>query len=93
MYRVTAPVKGVTTTFAGVSFVDSVATVDDSNTAALAYFRRHGYRVEPVETVDESAPETSKVDSSDSGEAGGSEDGEQASQETPKPARSSKAVR
>lgn len=48
-YRVTAPVKGATATVAGVSFVDSAATVDGENAAALAYFRRHGYRVEPIE--------------------------------------------
>ncbi len=59
-YRITAPVADFRGTVAGVEFVDGQATTD--NEAALAYFRRHGYRVEDaagdveadtVEDVDE----------------------------------------
>lgn len=85
LFKVTTPAPNYSGERSGVVFRDGVATVDDSDAMqarALAYFRRRGYGVEPVETVDDSAPETPTVDS---GESGGSE--------APKPARSSKAVR
>lgn len=53
-YRITAPVEGATCTVAGVAFADSVG--ETSSEAAVAYFERHGYRVdaldadEPAET-------------------------------------------
>ncbi|TDC81901.1 hypothetical protein E1193_13440 [Micromonospora sp. KC606] len=50
-FLVTAP-EAVTTKVAGITLVDGKATVDDSsqeNRRTLAYFRRKGYQVEPVE--------------------------------------------
>lgn len=49
MYRVTAPVAGYTGTVAGVDLVDGQAVTSDPG--AVAYFRRHGYTVEPVDQV------------------------------------------
>ena len=43
MAKVTAPVEGFTGVSAGVEFVDGVAETNDA--AALAYFRRRGYKV------------------------------------------------
>lgn len=55
-YRVSTPVKGVTTTVAGVRLVDGVGVVDgEEHPSTLAYFRRHGYRVEEI-PADEPAP-------------------------------------
>lgn len=45
-YRVTAPVKHVHGAVAGLVFVESVAETD--STRALAYFRRHGYRIDEI---------------------------------------------
>jgi len=45
-YQVTAPVKGVNATVAGVLLADSVGETDSE--AAVAYFRRHGYTVVPL---------------------------------------------
>lgn len=42
---ITAPVKGFTGSVAGVEFVKGKAT-DVTDVAALAYFGRHGYKVE-----------------------------------------------
>lgn len=46
-YKVTAPAAGFSGDSAGVVFTDGIAVTDDSNRAALAYFRRRGYTVEP----------------------------------------------
>jgi hypothetical protein len=46
-YRITAPVEGVNETVGGVALVNSVG--ETSSEVALAYFRRHGYQVEPVD--------------------------------------------
>jgi predicted cobalt transporter CbtA len=49
-YRITTPVRGFRGEVAGVAFIDSKAEVDEAaNARALAYFRRKGYRVDPVE--------------------------------------------
>jgi hypothetical protein len=48
-YRITAPAEGHTGTVAGVAFHDGTAEVDGGERAALAYFRRRGYQVQPVE--------------------------------------------
>ncbi|GIJ10736.1 hypothetical protein ACFFMR_18900 [Micromonospora andamanensis] len=45
-YRITAPVPHVVSTIAGVAFNDSVGETESE--AALAYFRRHGYKVEEI---------------------------------------------
>jgi hypothetical protein len=47
MHKITAPVKGYRGQVAGVDFVDGKSETDDPN--AVAYFRRHGYRVEAPE--------------------------------------------
>lgn len=59
-YTVTAPAAGFSGDIAGVVFRDGTAVAEDGrHKAALAYFRRRGYTVEP-----ESAPEpvTEQVD-------------------------------
>ncbi|ROO51071.1 hypothetical protein EDC02_5935 [Micromonospora sp. Llam0] len=62
VYRITAPVRGVNATVAGVRLVEGVGQVDgDKLPSALAYFRRHGYQVEqeapaPAPVVDEQPP-------------------------------------
>lgn len=43
--RVATPVKGFTGTVAGVEFVDGRGETD--NVAALAYFKRQGYDIQP----------------------------------------------
>jgi hypothetical protein len=56
-YTITAPERDFTGEVAGVGFARGTATVDSDNPgarAALAYFGRKGYTVEPVE---ESKPE------------------------------------
>ncbi|TCB97577.1 hypothetical protein E0H26_11705 [Micromonospora zingiberis] len=45
-YKITAPVKTATGTVAGVALVDGQGETD--NEGALAYFRRHGYKVEEI---------------------------------------------
>lgn len=50
MTTVTAPAPGFTGTRAGVSFRDGRGEVDADNAAALAYFARHGYAIEPQST-------------------------------------------
>lgn len=50
MATVTAPAPGFTGTRAGVSFRDGRGEVDADNAAALAYFARHGYSIEPPPT-------------------------------------------
>jgi len=53
-FKVTAPDEGFSGQVAEVSFSKGVATVDSSDSrAALAYFRRRGYKVEKVEQADE----------------------------------------
>jgi hypothetical protein len=47
LHKITAPVSGYTGTVAGVTLANGTAETD--NEAALSYFRRHGYSVEPVE--------------------------------------------
>jgi hypothetical protein len=47
MTTVTAPAPSFTGTRAGVSFRDGRGEVDADNAAALAYFARHGYSIEP----------------------------------------------
>ena len=42
--NITAPVEGFTGTVAGVAFNDGKAQTSDGN--AVAYFQRHGYKVE-----------------------------------------------
>lgn len=57
-YRITAPVKGVNSTVAGVTFADSVVVVDeDTQRGALNYFLRHGYQVEEIPPDPEPEPE------------------------------------
>jgi hypothetical protein len=57
-YTVTAPEQGYSGDVAGAVFVDGSATVPESSTAALTYFRRRGYTVEPVGAqVAQSEPE------------------------------------
>ncbi|MFF0721340.1 hypothetical protein [Micromonospora sp. NPDC003816] len=48
-YKITAPVKTATGTVAGVALVDGQGDTD--NEGALAYFRRHGYKVEEITEV------------------------------------------
>lgn len=55
MIRVEAPVKGYEGEVAGVRFEDGVADVDESNRAALAYFRRQGYQVGDREPQEQAA--------------------------------------
>lgn len=63
-YKVTAPEK-VTGEVAGATFVKGVAEVDDTNRAALAYFRRHdSYTVEPAPEPPASPPSSGDGDSS-----------------------------
>ena len=50
MATVTAPAPGFTGTRAGVSFRDGRGEVDGDDAAALAYFARHGYAIEPHST-------------------------------------------
>jgi hypothetical protein len=50
MATVTAPAPDFTGTRAGVSFRDGRGEVDADNVAALAYFARHGYAIEPHST-------------------------------------------
>ncbi|WP_043257977.1 hypothetical protein [Streptomyces prunicolor] len=47
MYEVTTPVAEFNGCVAGVWFVDGEATTDSEG--AVAYFRRHGYTVTPVD--------------------------------------------
>ena len=67
--KVYSPNAALNATKAGVTFTDGVAEVDEENSSALAYFRRHGYGVgskpaspEPVEPEvdarDVTAPES-----------------------------------
>lgn len=46
-HTITAPVAGFTGQVGGVTFVGGTAETDDEG--ALAYFRRHGYRVVPLD--------------------------------------------
>jgi len=56
-YRVTAPAGGYSGVSVGVPFRDGVALVDSSeHGAALAYFRRRGYRVEPEAPAEPEQP-------------------------------------
>lgn len=56
-FRVEAPVEGFAGTVAGVAFDDGRAEME--NSPALQYFRRAGYRVEPVRAKRQSkAPDT-----------------------------------
>lgn len=57
-FRVTAPVEGYTGVVCGVVFQDGAAVVSEEHRAALSYFRRRGYGVEPVavESETERAP-------------------------------------
>lgn len=48
-YQITAPVKGYDGEVGGVRFVAGRAEADDTQTAALAYCRRRGYTVEPLD--------------------------------------------
>ncbi|MBB4931852.1 hypothetical protein F4561_002672 [Lipingzhangella halophila] len=56
-YDVQAPEAGHNGEVAGVRFYRGSAVVDDSNRAALAYFRRRGYTVTPAEAGDAAEPE------------------------------------
>lgn len=55
-YRITAPERTHSGVVAGVTFHAGQAEVDDSNAAALAYFRRRGYGVDPVEQAKREEP-------------------------------------
>ncbi len=62
-YVIKSPVAGFTGRKAGVAFADGRATAGSDATAALAYFRRHGYRITeqqaatpPAETPEETGP-------------------------------------
>lgn len=51
-YRIISPARGFTGEVAGVAFVHSSAEVEgDTNGRALAYFRRKGYSITPVEAA------------------------------------------
>lgn len=57
-YTITTPAAGFSGDIAGVMFSDGSAVADDTrHKAALAYFRRRGYTVEP-----ESGPEPEQDD-------------------------------
>lgn len=77
-FRVTAPAADFTGAVLAVPFKDGVAIVDESATVALAYFRRKGYTVEPVDAAEpvEDEPAT------------GEDDAEPVEDEPAKPARS-----
>lgn len=50
-FKITAPVEGFRGDVAGLIFRDGSAVADDTtDRAALAYCRRRGYTVEPVDT-------------------------------------------
>lgn len=52
LYTVTAPTEGFTGEIGGVAFHQGAATADDrTHRAALAYFRRRGYTIEPASAV------------------------------------------
>lgn len=77
-FTVTAPVKGITATIVGVDFVKSVAETD--NEVALAYFRRHRYKVvaKGGRQSGSAQPDTKPADGSkgpDSGAPKGGQDG------------------
>lgn len=57
-FKITAPVEHVIGTVAGVTFNDSVGETD--NPGAVAYFKRHGYKVEELKT--EPAPADDALD-------------------------------
>lgn len=61
-YRVTAPDKGFSGEAVGVVFSQGSATVPDDKKAALAYFRRRGYKVEPTEQPKRAQSRTKKTD-------------------------------
>lgn len=50
-YRITCPVKGYNGNVVGVMFDKGVAVTDGVGT--LAYFKRHGYKIEEVEEAEE----------------------------------------
>jgi len=64
-FTVTAPVATFNGDVAALVFRDGKATADSrSDARALAYCRRHGYGVEPVEgsqTIDDDRPKTTDV--------------------------------
>lgn len=47
LHKITAPVPGYTGTVAGVALANGTGETDSPS--AVAYFRRHGYGVEPAE--------------------------------------------
>lgn len=55
-YRVSTS-SGHTGQVVGVHFVDGAAEIGHEQHAQLAYFRQHGYTVEPIEPV-QPAPKT-----------------------------------
>lgn len=59
-----APVKGYSGLSAGVLFVDGVGEVDPSNTSALRYFHRKGYRIEQPSQPVSVAPHVDRVERS-----------------------------
>lgn len=62
-FKVTAPDSGFSGEVAGVSFSKGAATVDSGdNRAALAYFRRRGYKVESVGEPKRVASRAKKTD-------------------------------
>ncbi|MFY7065992.1 hypothetical protein ACOQFV_09035 [Nocardiopsis changdeensis] len=62
-FKVTAPDEGFSGEVAGVVFSKGAATVDsDDNRAALAYFRRRGYKVEGGEQPKRTASRAKKTD-------------------------------
>ncbi|MET9253754.1 hypothetical protein [Streptomyces sp. NPDC003717] len=54
MYKVTTPVREFNGQVGGVWFTDGEATTDSEG--AVAYFRRHGYTVTPVDSEDDDGP-------------------------------------
>lgn len=61
-YRVTAPDPSFSGTVAGVVFSQGSATVPDDKKAALAYFRRRGYKVESASEPKRATSRAKKTD-------------------------------
>lgn len=67
-YRITAPERTHNGVVAGITFHQGQAEVDDTATAALAYFRRRGYGVDPVDRTEPTAETPTPVaDGDDAG--------------------------
>lgn len=74
MMRITTPVEGFTGTVVDVVFTDGVGETTDPG--ALAYFRRHGYKVEAAEKSSKGKKEPKSKDSTPQGEETETHDGQ-----------------